>query len=106
MGKVKRINKRQSYSDLPDDLPLIHKTLRRTFECERFHCKLLPERCVQRQTSWDPEVYEGCIGCKQGLEMAKRINRSEGWLKQVQRGIQAQADNEWYESTMLFAGTK
>ncbi len=110
MGKAKRTNKRQRYSDLSDDLLLVHQTLGRTFECKRFHCRLLPERCVQRQTSWDPEIYEGCIGCNQGLEMAKKINCSEGWLKQVKQGIQAQVDNQWCEPvpflTLLFADTK
>jgi hypothetical protein len=42
--------------------------------------------------------------------MAKKINCSEGWLKQVKQSIQVQVDNEWYEPvsflTLSLAGTK
>lgn len=51
---------------------MIKKALNRTFYCERFYCRLLPENCVQRQKSWDPEIYQGCLGCKQGLEIARK----------------------------------
>ena len=50
---------------------MAQKALNGTFYCERFHCRLLPESCVQRQKSWDPEIYQGCLGCKQGLEIAR-----------------------------------
>jgi len=53
---------------------MIQEILDRTFHCERFQCKLLPERCIQRQikTNWSPEIYKGCIDCKQGLEIAQK----------------------------------
>lgn len=52
-------------------LSMVQKALNGTFYCERFYCRLLPENCVQRQKSWDPEIYQGCLGCKQGLEIAR-----------------------------------
>ncbi len=52
------------------NLSMIQKALNGTFYCERFHCRLLPQSCVQRQESWDPEIYEGCLSCKQGLKIA------------------------------------
>jgi len=52
---------------------LIQEALNLTFKCERLQCRLLPNSCAQRQKSWNPEIYEGCMGCNQGLEMAERI---------------------------------
>lgn len=52
---------------------LIQEALNLTFECQRLHCRLLPKSCVQRQKSWDTEIYEGCIDCKQGLGVARKM---------------------------------
>lgn len=54
---------------------LICEALNLTFECKRFHCRLFQERCIQRQESWNPEIYEGCIDCKQGLEVAQKMSQ-------------------------------
>lgn len=59
----------------PQDRSLIQEALGQTFYCERFNCRLLPENCIQRQKSWDPEIYESCTRCNQGLEVVKRIKR-------------------------------
>lgn len=56
-----------------EEAHLIQEALKLTFECERLHCRLFQERCIQRQESWDPEIYEGCIDCQQGLEVTRKM---------------------------------
>jgi len=53
-------------------LSMAQKALNGTSYCERFHCNLLPECCILRQKSRVPEIYEACLGCKQGLEIARK----------------------------------
>lgn len=74
--------------------PSIQEVLGQTFQCERFHCRLLLKSCVERQRSWDPQIYQGCMGCKQGLEVARkagvkvkseRSKRSSSWRKVVRQ---------------------
>lgn len=72
-GRTKKSAWMHTLSSSSIDIIIIQEVLSQTFECERFHCRLLPEICVQRQKSWDPEIYKGCMGCKQGSEMAKRL---------------------------------
>ncbi len=68
--KGKRIPTRDLSSK--EEAHLIQEALNLTFECDRLHCRLFHQRCIQRQKSWNPEIYEGCIGCKQGLEVARK----------------------------------
>jgi len=60
-------------SSKEEETLLIQEALNLTFECQRLHCRLLPKSCVQRQKSWDPEIYDGCVDCKQGLEVAREM---------------------------------
>lgn len=54
------------------NLSMVQKALSGTFYCERFRCRLLPESCVKRQKVWNTEIYQGCMGCKQGPEIARK----------------------------------
>jgi hypothetical protein len=106
MGKtMQKMGKGQGQVGELDDITLIEKALSRTFECERFHCKIFPESCVKRQSSWDPEVYEGCMGCKQGLETAKRVKLKDQriLIEPVVSRSTPYLDNEWYEPFALLA---
>jgi len=71
-----RKRRKRKWAPTPDpgskETHLIQKALNLTFECERLHCRLLHKRCIQRQESWNPKIYEGCIGCKQGLKIVKK----------------------------------
>jgi hypothetical protein len=81
-GKVrsaKRLKKRSvaALKSMPEEekARLLQDALNRTFECERHHCRLLPERCIQRQESCNPEIYESCMNCRQGLKIAEKIKK-------------------------------
>ncbi len=111
-GTIEAMGKRRAQAEEPDDITLIEEALSRTFECERFHCRIFPETCVKRQRSWDPDVYEGCIGCKQGLETAKKVELKDQCMLTELVGSRPSPylDNEWYEpfafSTLSSGGGK
>jgi hypothetical protein len=109
---MERMDKGQGQAEEPNDITLIEEALSGTFECERFHCRIFPEICVRRQRSWDPEVYEGCIGCKQGLEKAKKSKLKDQRMLTEPVGSRETPylENEWYEpfafSTLSSGGGK
>lgn len=60
-----------------DKIPMTQEASDYNFYCERFHCMLLLDRCVQRQKSDNPEIYEACFRCKQGLETVRKSEVKE-----------------------------